>query len=102
MKLLGSTERRISKYKNGDNLPQLEINEVVLVHYNVINNYYQLNLWFLFTFEPSKSFYQLLNVLPENHIFLEIFHLDFLYIEVWFTYRNSRDTRDTSRDTRWN
>ena len=36
MKLLGSIERRITKHKNGDNVPQLEISQVVLVYCNII------------------------------------------------------------------
>ena len=32
MKLLGSTENKITKDKNGENVPHLEITEVVLVH----------------------------------------------------------------------
>ena len=38
MKLLGSTESKITKDKNGENVPHLEITEVVLVHYNIANN----------------------------------------------------------------
>ena len=38
MKLLGSTESKIAKYKNGENVPYLEIAEVVLIHCNVVNN----------------------------------------------------------------
>ena len=41
MKLLGSTENKITKDKNGEYLPYLEITEVVLVHCNIVNNYYQ-------------------------------------------------------------
>ena len=42
MKLLGSTENKITKDKNGKNLePRLEITEVVLVHCNMVNNNYQ-------------------------------------------------------------
>ena len=32
MKLLGSTKNKITKYKIGENVPHLEITEVVLVH----------------------------------------------------------------------
>ena len=38
MKLLGSTENKITKDKNG--IPHLEITEVVLVHCNIVNNDY--------------------------------------------------------------
>ena len=41
MKLLGSTENKITKNKNGENVPHLEITEVVLVHCNMVNNDYQ-------------------------------------------------------------
>ena len=38
MKLLGSTENKITKDKNGKNVPHLEITEVVLVLCNMLNN----------------------------------------------------------------
>ena len=40
MKLLGSTENKITKDKNGENVPHLEITEVVLVHCDIVNNDY--------------------------------------------------------------
>ena len=40
MKLLGSTENKITKDKNLENVPHLEIIEVVLVHCNIVNNDY--------------------------------------------------------------
>ena len=41
MKLIGSTESKISKDKNGENVPHLEVVELVLVHWNFANNDYQ-------------------------------------------------------------
>ena len=41
MKLLESTKSKIFKDKNRENLPQLEITEVVLIHCNIINNNYK-------------------------------------------------------------
>ena len=41
MKLLGSIENKITKDKNSENVPHLEIMEVALVHYNIVNNDYQ-------------------------------------------------------------
>ena len=38
MKLLGSSKNKITKDKNGENVPHLEITEVVLVHCNIVNN----------------------------------------------------------------
>ena len=40
MKLLGSTKSKISKDKNGENVPYLEVTEEVLVHCNMVNNDY--------------------------------------------------------------
>ena len=41
MKLLGRTESKITKDKNGENVLHLEVVEVVLFHYNLVNNDYQ-------------------------------------------------------------
>ena len=41
MKLLGSTKNKITKDRNGENVPHLEITEVALVHCNTVNNDYQ-------------------------------------------------------------
>ena len=40
MKLLESIENKITK-DNGENVPHLEITEVILVHRIVVNNHYQ-------------------------------------------------------------
>ena len=40
MKLLGSTENKITEDKNGENVSHLETAEVVLVHCNIVNNNY--------------------------------------------------------------
>ena len=69
-------------------MPHLEINEVVLIHYNIVNNNYQQNLRVLHTFLPSKLFGQLLDILPKHFIFLKSFDSEFSYIEVWFTDQN--------------
>ena len=67
MKLLGSTESKITKDKNGENVPHLEINEVVLVHYNIfLNNDYQQDSRVLYTFVPNKPFGNLLEITPRN------------------------------------
>ena len=49
MKMLGSTISKITKDKNGENVPHLEIVELVLVHWNLVNNYYQQNSRILYT-----------------------------------------------------
>ena len=54
MKLLGSTESKITTDKNGENVPHLEIVELVLVHCNLVNNDYQQDSRILFTFVPTR------------------------------------------------
>ena len=41
MKLLGSSKSKITKDENGEDVPNLEVVEVVLVHCNLVNNDYQ-------------------------------------------------------------
>ena len=54
MKLLGSTESKITKNNNGENAPHLEVVELVLVHYNLVNNDYQQDSRIWFTFVPNN------------------------------------------------
>ena len=68
MKLLGSTENKITKDKNGKNAPHLEITEVVLVRCNMVNN----------------------DVSPSNRIFLKTFNSEYDEIIVWFTDQNRK------------
>ena len=56
MKLLGSTENKIAKDKNGENVAHLENTEVVLVHCDIVNNDYQQESRVLYTFVPNKPF----------------------------------------------
>ena len=90
MKLVESTEIKITKEKNGENMPHLEITEVVLVHCNIVNNDYQQDSRVLYTFVPNKSFDSLLDIFPSNHIFLKKFNSEYDEIVVWFTDQNSK------------
>ena len=74
MELLGSTKSKISKDKNGENVPYLEFTEVVLIHCDIVNNDYQ----------------QLLDISPKSFIILKTFNSEFSNIEVWFTDQNSK------------
>ena len=38
MKLLGSTKNKITKCKDDESVPHLEITEVVLVYFKIVNN----------------------------------------------------------------
>ena len=88
MRLLWSI--KITKRKNGKNVPRLEIADAVLIHYNVVNDSYQQNSRVLYTFVPNKSFGQLLNISPKSFIFLKTCDSDFSHIDVWFTDQNSK------------
>ena len=90
MKLLGSTENKITKDKNGENVPHFEITEAALVHCTIVNNDYQKDSRVLYTFLPNKPFGSLLEISPANHIFLKTFNSEFQGIEVWFTDQNSQ------------
>ena len=90
MKLLESTENKITTDKNGENVLYIEITEVVLVHCNIVNNNYQQDSRVLQTFVPNKTFGSLLEISPVNHIFLKTFNSEFQTIEVWFTDQNSQ------------
>ena len=65
MKLLGSTENKKSKNKNCENVPHLEITEVVLVHCNIVNNDYQQDSRVLYLFVPNNPFGTLLETPPK-------------------------------------
>ena len=76
IKLLGSTENKITKDKNGEDVPHLEITEVVLVHCNIVNNDYQQYSRVLYPFVPNKPFGSLLEISPTIHIFLKTFYME--------------------------
>ena len=71
-------------------MPHFEITEVVLIHCNIVNKDYQQDSRVLYTFVPKKSFGQLLNISPKKFILLKTLNSEFSYIELWFTYQNSK------------
>ena len=56
MKLLGSTKSKITKNENRENVPHLEITEVVLIHCNIVKNDYQQDSRVIYKLVPNKSF----------------------------------------------
>ena len=90
MKLLGSTESKITKDTNGENVPHLEIVELVLVHCNLVNNDYQQDSRILYTFVPNKTFGSLLEISPTNQVFLKTFNSEFQEVKIWFTDQTSK------------
>ena len=89
MKLIGSTERKITGEKNDENVPHLNVVELVLIHCNIVHNCYQQNSRILYTFVPNKPFGSLLEISPLNHIFLKTFNSEFQEIKVWLTDQNN-------------
>ena len=90
MKLLRSTKNKITDDKNDENVPHLEITEVVLVHCNIVNNDYQQDSRILYTFVSNKPFGSLLEICPTNHTFLKTFNSEYNEIEFQFTDQNSK------------
>ena len=90
MKLLGSTESKITKDKNSENVPHLEVAELVLVHCNLVNNDYQQDSRILYTFVPNSTFGSLLEISPTNQVFLKTFNSEFQEVKVWFTDQTSK------------
>ena len=66
MKLLGSTKNKITTGEIGENVPHLEIAEVILFHCNIVNNDYQQDLRVLYAFYSNKSFGKFLGISPKN------------------------------------
>ena len=87
---MDSIESKITKDKNGENVPHLEIVELVLVHCNLVNNDYQQDSRILYTFVLNKSFGSLLEISPTNQVFLKTFNSEFQEVKVWFTDQTSK------------
>ena len=81
---------KITKDKNSENVPHLEITEVVLVHCNIVNNGYQQGSRVLYTFVSNKPFGSLLEISPTNHIFLKMFNWEHNELIIWLTDQNSK------------
>ena len=54
MELLGSTENKITRDKNSENVPHIETTEVVLVQNNIVNNDYEQDSKVFYTFVPNN------------------------------------------------
>ena len=90
MKLIGSTKSLKDKIKHGENVPILEVVEVVLVQCNLVDNKYQQKSKVLYTFTPNKSYTYLLNVEPSTLVFLKTYNTDFDEVIITSKYQNGR------------
>ena len=77
MKLLGSTKKDVDKDKDGEILPKLESVEDVLVHCNLVKNYYQRTSKVSFSFVPNKQFGQFINISPHSLVMMNTVNTEF-------------------------
>ena len=91
MKFFGSTKKLIDKKKkNGEHVPSFEVVEVALVQCTLVDNQYQQNSEVLYTFTPNKFYGDLLNVEPNNLVFLKTYNTEFDDIKTTVTGQNCR------------
>ena len=90
MKLFDSTKKLIEETNNGENVPSLEVVEVVLVVLVLLDNQYQQKSVVLYTVTPNKSYAYLLNVEPSNLVFLKTCNTEFDEIILTFMNQNGR------------
>ena len=77
MQLRGRTEKKITKDKYSENVPHLEITEVVLVNCDIVKKDSQQDSRVLYAFVPNKPFGSLLEISPTNYIFLKTFNSEY-------------------------
>ena len=82
--------KKITKDKNCEKVPHLEITEVVLITCNTVNNDHQYDSRVLYAFAPNKSSGQLLDISPKHFMFLKTINSEFSFIVVWFIDQDSK------------
>ena len=82
MRLLASAKKDIDKDKDGENVPKLESVKDLLIHCNLVKNYYQHTSKVLFTFVPNKEFGQLINISPHAFTMMNTVNTEFSSVEV--------------------
>ena len=75
MKILESTKSKITEDKKGENVHYLEITQLVLIHFKVVNNSYQQISRVLYIVVPNKLFGHLVDISPKNFILLKKFEV---------------------------
>ena len=90
MELSGRTKKYVDQDKDREDVPKLESFEVVLVHFDLVNNNYQQASKALLTFVPNKQFGQLINISSHSLTMLSPTNTKFSSIKVWFTDQNSK------------
>ena len=83
----------MDKTKNGENAPNLEVVQVVLVQFKLVDNHCQEKYQILYTFKLNKFVASLLNVEPNNLVSLKNYNTDFNKIFLNFMDQNSRTVK---------
>ena len=83
----------MDKTKNGENAPNLEVVQVVLVQFKLVDNHCQEKYQILHTFKLTKFVTSLLNVEPNNSVSLKNYNIDFNQIFLNFMDQNSRTVK---------
>ena len=71
-----------------ENVPSLQVAEVVLVQRNLLDNQYQQKSEVLYIFTSNKSYAYLLNVDPSKLVVLKTYNTEFDEIILTFTHQN--------------
>ena len=90
VKLFANKKTQQTRPKNGENVPSIEIVEVVLVQYNLVDNQYQQKPEVLYTFTPNKSYIYLLNFESSNLAFFKAYNTEFDEIIINIMDQNGR------------
>ena len=90
LKFFVITKKLIDKTKDEENVPSLDVAEIVLVQCNIVDNQYQQKSELLYTFTTNKSYAYLLNVEPNTIVFLKTYSTEFDDITITFTDQNGR------------
>ena len=80
----------VDQDENSENVPKLEILDVILLQCNIVNNNYQQASKVLFTFVHDKQFGQLITVATQSLTMSKTPNAEFSFVQVWFADINNR------------
>ena len=69
MELLRIIDSKVTKNKNYENVPHMEINKAALVHCDIANSDYEQDSKVLYTFVSNKPFDQVLDISTKDFMF---------------------------------
>ena len=90
MKPFGSTKKSIDKTKHWEIIAMLEVIQVILLQWNLVDYQYQQKPKTLCTVPPNQYYSFFSNVEPSNFVFLKIYNAQFGEMVITFTDQSSR------------